>query len=175
MSSRLLSPFSLTTARPLARSLRFPPLSPTRIQIAEYVRVATTQRSKPNQPFAVLAEHWHPTAHKTSTKTYDVDVLLAEDDDGADVCWRFQIAEGEDELDRLLAYSQAFGKHGSGDEHYDEYVHAFQEYIMKLWVKKTCMDRGWYSSRGDDGGEIWSNVKPGEDEDDDEVGCEDVD
>jgi hypothetical protein len=86
------------------------------IQVASLVHVTAIQRSDPNQLFAVRVTHQHPSAHHTGKLTYDIDVLLAEDDDAADVCWRFQIAEGEDLLDRLLAYTHAFGKHGSGDE-----------------------------------------------------------
>lgn len=73
--------------------------------------------------------HQHPSAHQTGKKTYDIDVLLAEDDEAADACWTFQIAEGEELADRLLAYAQAFGKYGSGNEDYDEYVHAFQDKV----------------------------------------------
>jgi len=107
-----------------------------RIQVANLVHVTTIQRSDPNQSFAVRVTHQHPNAHQTGKNTYDIDVLLAEDDDVADVCWRFQIAEGEDLLDRLSAYAIAFGKHGSGDEDYDEYVHAFQGRIASIVVRR---------------------------------------
>ncbi|KAH6662691.1 hypothetical protein B0J14DRAFT_645188 [Halenospora varia] len=118
-------------------------LNPLRIQVATLVHVTTIQQSDPNQLFAVRVTHQHPSAHHTGKKTYDIDVLLAKDDDTADMCWRFQIAEGEDLLDRLLAYAHAFGKHGWGDENYDEYVHAFQGKITGLAVSRICDKEGW--------------------------------
>lgn len=118
-------------------------LNPLRTQVATLVHVTTIQRSNPNQSFAVQATHQHPSAHRTGRKTYDIDVLLAEDDDTADVCWRFQIAEGEDPQDRLLAYAHAFRKHGSGDEDYEEYIHAFQRKITALAVRGLCDKEGW--------------------------------
>jgi hypothetical protein len=54
------------------------------------------------------------------------------------VCWRFQIAEEDDVVDRLLAYAQAFGKHGSEDQDYNEYVHAFQGKVRGLVVRRIC-------------------------------------
>jgi hypothetical protein len=118
-------------------------LNPLRIQVAALVNVTTIQRSDPNQLFAVRVTHQHPSAYQTGKKTHDIDVLLAEDDDAADVCWTFQIAEGEDLLDRLLVYAHAFGKHGSGDEDYDEYVHAFQGKITGLAARRICDKEGW--------------------------------
>ncbi len=113
-------------------------LTPLRIQAASLCHVTTIKRSDPTQLFAVRVMHEHPTAEQTGKTTYDIDVLLAEDDDAADVCWRFQIEEGEDMLDRLLWYAQAFGKRGSGDEDYDEYVGAFQRKINGLVVMRMC-------------------------------------
>ena len=120
-----------------------------RTQIATLVRVTTIQKSSlrnPERSFAVLTTHHHPIAHRTNHKTYDVDVVFADDDDGdEDVCWRFQIMEGEDMLDRLLNYSQAFGnvgKRSSGDDYYDQYVMAFQERITYLVFK------------------VWASTKP---------------
>ena len=81
------------------------------------------KRSKSAIRFRVA--HQHLRAHETGQKIYDIDVLLAEDDGAAAVCWRLQIAEGEDMLDRLLAYAHTFGEHGSGDKDYDEYVDTF--------------------------------------------------
>ncbi len=117
-------------------------LTPLRIQTATLCHVTAIKRSDPNQLFAVRVMHHHPSAEQTGKTTYDIDVLLAEDDDAADVCWRFQIAEGEDVLDRLLAYAQAFGKHGSGDEDYDEYVRAFQCKVTGLVVRRMCGKEG---------------------------------
>lgn len=37
-----------------------------------------------------------------------------------------------------MAYAQAFGKHGSGDEDYDEYVHALQGEVTGLVVRRIC-------------------------------------
>lgn len=118
-------------------------LNPLRSQVATLVHVTNIQRSDPNQLFAVRVTHQHPSANHTGKKTYDIDVLLAEDDDAADVCWRFQIAEGEDLLDRLLAYAHAFGKHGSKGENYDEYVHAFQGKITGLAARRICDKEEW--------------------------------
>jgi hypothetical protein len=113
-------------------------LTPLRIQTANLVHVTTIKRSDPNQSFAVRVMNQHPSADQTGKTTYDIDVLLAEDDDIADVCWRFQVAEGEDVLDRLLAFAQALGKDGSGDEDYDEYVRAFQGKVTGLAVRRIC-------------------------------------
>jgi hypothetical protein len=115
-------------------------LNPLRIQVATLIHVTAIQRSNPNQLFDIRVVHQHPSAHQAGKKTYGIDVLLAENDDAADVCWRFQIVEGEDPLDRLLAYAQAFGKHGLGDEDYDEYVHAFQVKITGLAVRRMLYD-----------------------------------
>lgn len=101
-------------------------LTPLRIQTATFAHVATIKRSDPDQSFAARIIHQHPNADPIGTTTYNVDVLLAEDDDFANVCWTFQIAKGEDVLDRLLVYAQAFGKHGSGDKDYDEMFGRFK-------------------------------------------------
>ena len=114
--------------------------SPWTIQVAMLVHVTTIKRSDSTQSFATQVTHHHPSAIQKGVKTYDIDVLLAEDDDVADVCWRFQIAEGEDALDRLLAYAQAFGKHGTGDEDYDEYVRAFQGTVTGIAVRRILAD-----------------------------------
>ena len=114
--------------------------SPWRIQVAKLVHVTTIKRSDPTQSFATQVTHQHPSANQTGVETYNIDFLLAEDDDIADVCWRFQIAEGEDALDRLLAYAHAFGKHSSGDEDYDEYVYAFQSTVTGIAVRKILAD-----------------------------------
>lgn len=37
-----------------------------------------------------------------------------------------------------MAYAQAFGEHGSGDEDYDEYVHVFQGEVTGLVVRRIC-------------------------------------
>ena len=118
-------------------------LNLTETQIATLVHVTTIQPSKPSQSSAVRMTYRHPTAHKTEQKTYDFDVGFTEDDgEDADVCWRFQITEGEDMLERLLQYAQAFGKHGSGDDGFDEYVLAFQRKITGLAVKEMMVKRG---------------------------------
>lgn len=62
---------------------------------------------------------------------------VVEDDSGdrdapLDVCWRFQVLEGEDELDRLLHYAQTFEKHGKGNGKFGEYYQAFQKRIDSL-------------------------------------------
>lgn len=107
------------------------------------------KRSDPKQRFAVIATHPLPSyvPRKNEQKTYDVDVLMADtffefEDAVADVCWRFQVLEGEDEIDRLVHYGQAFGKHGSGDEDYDEYVRAFQGKVNGHWVIRTVIKNG---------------------------------
>ena len=82
-----------------------------RTQIATLVHITTIQESNPKQSFAVRRTHQHPSAHATKQKTLDVDVVFAEDDGDVDMCWSFQIMEGEDRLNRLVAYAQAFGKH----------------------------------------------------------------
>ena len=67
--------------------------------------------------------------------------------------------EGEDMLNRLLAYAHAFGnvvKRGSRDDHYDEYVIAFQQKITGLVMRKTMMDHG-YTMRMEGKEEVWSN------------------
>ncbi|KAL8791603.1 MAG: hypothetical protein Q9195_005808 [Heterodermia aff. obscurata] len=78
---------------------------------------------------------------------------FAEDEEDDDVCWSFQIMEGEDLMDRLWAYSLAFGKHGSGDDYYDEYVSAFQHKITGLMVQK-CLP-GNAGSEVAEAGELW--------------------
>ena len=50
--------------------------------------------------------------------------------------------KGEDMLNRLLAYAQAFGKHGSGDDDYDRYAIAFQQKINCLGVEKILRSGG---------------------------------
>ena len=113
-------------------------------QVATLVHVTTIQRSEPDQSSAVRVTYRHPTAHKTEQKTYDVDIGFTEDDgENTDVCWRFQITEGEDMVERLLHYAQAFGKHGSGDDGFDEYVLAFQRKISGLAVKEMMVKRGY--------------------------------
>ena len=130
---KYMSPLLQRSSRASTHNLWSWPLriqrKPLRTQIATLVHVTSIQTSDPKQLYTVRVAHRHPNAHQTGKKTYDIDVLLAEDDDASDVCWSFQIAEGEDLLDRLLTYAQAFGKHGSGDKDYDEYVHAFQSKI----------------------------------------------
>ena len=125
-----------------------------RTQIASIVHVTTIQESNPHQSFAVRTTHRHPSAHKTEQKIYNVDVLFAEDDEDSDGCWTFEIMEGEDRLNRLLAYAQAFGKHGSGDDDYDEYVIAFQQKITGLVVRKMFKNKGYIMIKdGED--EVW--------------------
>ena len=58
------------------------------------------------------------------------------------MCWRFQIAEGEDLLDRLSAYTLTFGKYGSVDEDYDEYIYAFQGRIASLVMRRVVDQEG---------------------------------
>lgn len=55
--------------------------------------------------------------------------------------WRFEVLEGEDELDRLVHYGQAFGKHGSGDKDFDKYVMAFQGKVNRLWAMRLLAGR----------------------------------
>lgn len=121
---------SLRTSAPHLRGWLFC-IKPNRLstQVASLVYVTTIQRSNPKQSFAVQTKHQHPIAFQIGKKTYDVDVIFAEDDEAADACWTFQIMEEEDLLDRLFAYACAFGKHDLGDDDYDEYVHAFQSRI----------------------------------------------
>lgn len=153
MFFKYVPPLLQRNSRTSIQSLRNWPLciqpNPLRVQAATIVHVTTIQRSNPNQLFAVRVIHQHPSAHQTGKKTYDIDVLLAEDDDAADVCWRFQITEGEDQLDRLLVYARAFGKHGSGDEDYDEYVHAFQRKVTGLMLRRIYDEDSSAAKAGD--------------------------
>lgn len=127
--------FNLRTPFPFSR------LPPTRIQTANFVRVASLGRSDPDESFAVLKTYSLPDyVVRNEKKTWHFDVLLADyvmegADDAADVCWRFEILEGEDVLERLLHYAQGFGKHGSGDDDFDEYVRAFHGKITGFWVE----------------------------------------
>ena len=50
------------------------------------------------------------------------------------MCWRFEVLEGENQVERLLRYAQAFGKHGSGNDEFDKYVIEFQRRVTGLWV-----------------------------------------
>lgn len=109
-------------------------------QIANFVWVTHIKRSDAKQSFAVKVIHRLPPSvlRNHEQKTYDVDVILADgevehDVKVGDVCWRFQVLEGENELDRRVNYAQAFGKHGSGDEDFDEYVRAFQGEVTGRW------------------------------------------
>ena len=116
-----------------------------RTQIATLVHVTTIQESNhrnPKQSSAVQVTHRHPSAHASKQKTYDVDVVFADDEDGdEDVCWTFQIMEGEDTMNRLSAYAQAFERDGSGDDDYDQYVTAFRRKLGSIAGWKLLMDR----------------------------------
>ncbi|KAI9710256.1 MAG: hypothetical protein M1820_002749 [Bogoriella megaspora] len=124
---------------PLTRNTRnWPPhvrSTPFTIQIANFVKITKIEGNKPLQSLPTLVMHHHPNADYEGHKLYDVDVWLAEDDSSADACWRFQIAEGEDEMDRLLAYAQSFRKRGLPVLDCDEYVKAFQEQVYGMWLK----------------------------------------
>ncbi|EEH40419.2 hypothetical protein PAAG_02474 [Paracoccidioides lutzii Pb01] len=116
MMVKFMPPLLQIGSRTSMRNL-WPPSkqNPLKIQIASLVRIADMQATEPNKSFISRTLHQRPTAHQTGKETYNFHVLFAEDDDAADVCWRFQIEKGEDLLDRLLAYAIGFGKHGSGD------------------------------------------------------------
>ena len=126
-----------------------------RTQIATLVRITTIQDSNPKQSYAVRVTHQHPSAHATKQKTSNVDVVFAEDDEDADVCWSFQIMEGEDRLNRLLAYAQAFGKHGSGDDYYDQYVDKFQSTIISLCLRRMAIENPDTVKIEEEEDEVW--------------------
>ncbi|CAI6231609.1 unnamed protein product [Periconia digitata] len=151
------TPFIRGNPRTSIQNLRSWPLriqpTPPRIQIASLVHVTSIRRSDPNQPFTLVATHRHPNAHQLRGKTYNVDVLLAEEDNIAEVCWRFQIADEEDLLDRLSAYALAFGQHSTENKDYDECVRAFQS-------KMACILRGRLADQ-----EEWTAVSEDEDGD----------
>ncbi|CAF9915477.1 MAG: hypothetical protein HETSPECPRED_002501 [Heterodermia speciosa] len=128
-------------------------------QTATIVRVASVQASNPNHPYAKRTRHRHPTTLKTGQRTHDFDFVFAEDDGDEDVCWSFEIMEGEDLMGRLQAYAQAFGNHGSGDDHYDEYVRAFQCEITGLCTNELLKKHG-YVMRPEGEYEVW--FKPAE-------------
>ena len=128
-----------------------------RTQIANLVRVTAIRESNPQQSFAVRVKHQLPKAHEEKQKTYDMDVVFADEDDGEeDVCWSFQIVEGEDMLNRLLTYAQGFGKHATRrDHHHDEYVIEFQRKINGLWVRRLAMDHPGSLTIIEEGDEVW--------------------
>lgn len=96
------------------------------------MQVTAVKRSDPQQTFSVIVRHRLPNAAQRGEKTYEIDFLFAEEDETEDVCWRFQIIDGENVHDRFMAYVAALGKYGSGDEDFEEYVRAFQCKVLQL-------------------------------------------
>lgn len=138
-------------------SRRLPRLTPpqAQTQIATMIRVIAIKINDPTLPpdhymyFAAHQTHKLPLSalgNNEKEDTYEVNVLIADDernDTDMDECWRFEILDGENEMDRLWTYARAFRrKLDSEGQEAGVHMKAFQRDIRRLWQEKYIGIRG---------------------------------
>ncbi|KAJ2892135.1 hypothetical protein MKZ38_010216 [Zalerion maritima] len=110
------------------------PLS-SRLQVASMVSISRFEMER--NPCASITVLFHlPNEPTADQKLQYISFHFWDDDEPADVAWTFTVPEGEDLVDVLKNYALSMGRDTS-----DEYVRAYQGYVMTLYTQKLLLQR----------------------------------